>query len=414
MYIARLCYSLIYHLLLPLWILRIWLRGLGNPSYRARRNEHFGRVPMHQGDAPIWIHGVSLGEIRTIIPLVQRLREMQPQLPIWVTTSTPTGLQAIETSIANICHYSLSPLDTRRVLRRFFERVRPCLYVMAETELWPQSLALATERGVCCALVNARLSQRSTRRYALVQQLIFPLLNLVSARSDIDAERFRSLGAARVQVIGDLKLDTPQSADNISAGTALRQSWGTAPLWIAGSTHSGEDEQVLDAHRRIRTSIPDARLVLVPRHPERFDQVHRLTTGQGWKTARRSSGDSDWEVLVGDTMGELTTMYAAADVAFVGGSLVTHGGHNLAEPLACQTPPLSGQHLFNFEPMRNALLDAGALGLIANETELAKAVCELLRDSTLRQARIAAGQTVLAQHQGTRQRTCELLLNLLQ
>ena len=415
----RTLYSFLLHLALPLILLRLYLRSRQAPSYRQRLAERFALAlpPLRPGG--IWVHAVSVGESIAAAPLIRALRQRHPELPITVTCMTPTGSERIralfdaEIRAGDVQHCYL-PYDLPWAAARFLDRVRPKLAVIMETELWPNHIHQCARRGIPTVLANARLSEKSARGYARFAGLTRPMLaemDWIAAQTEAEAERFRRLGARAecVGVTGSIKFDLRIDPELQPRAKALRASWGAErrPLWIAASTHAGEDEQILAAHRQLLASHPDALLILVPRHPERFDAVRALCLREGLLTVRRSSGQpvtAQDQVLLGDTMGELLFLYALADVAFVGGSLVPNGGHNLLEPAALGLPVLSGPHLFNFLEIAAQLREAGALGEVGDSEALAHRLQHLLDDPQVRRRMGQAGLQTLRANQGALQR----------
>ena len=415
----RTLYSFLLHLALPLILLRLYLRSRQAPAYRQRLAERFALAlpPLRPGG--IWVHAVSVGESIAAAPLIRALRQRHPELPITVTCMTPTGSERIralfdaEIRAGDVQHCYL-PYDLPWAAARFLDRVRPKLAVIMETELWPNHIHQCARRGIPTVLANARLSEKSARGYARFAGLTRPMLaemDWIAAQTEAEAERFRRLGARAecVGVTGSIKFDLRIDPELQPRAKALRASWGAErrPLWIAASTHAGEDEQILAAHRQLLASHPDALLILVPRHPERFDAVHALCLREGLLTVRRSSGQpvtAQDQVLLGDTMGELLFLYALADVAFVGGSLVPNGGHNLLEPAALGLPVLSGPHLFNFLEIAAQLREAGALGEVGDSEALAHRLQHLLDDPQVRRRMGQAGLQTLRANQGALQR----------
>ncbi|MBS7662246.1 lipid IV(A) 3-deoxy-D-manno-octulosonic acid transferase [Pseudomonas lalucatii] len=412
-------YSLLLHLALPLIVLRLAYRAWRAPAYARRLGERFalGLPPLKPGG--IWLHAVSLGESIAAAPLIRELLERYPQLPITVTCMTPTGSERIRAlfgtpEYAGRVQHCYLPYDLPWAAARFLERVQPRLALIMETELWPNHIHQCARRGIPVVLANARLSARSARGYARFARLTAPMLaelSLIAVQTAAEAERFRDLGARPecVEVTGSIKYDLHLDPALAQRAAALRAQWGAQrrPLWIAASTHAGEDEIVLAAHRRLLADQPDALLLLVPRHPEHFAAVFELCRRQGFATRRRSSGeapDAADQVLLGDTMGELLFLYALADCAFVGGSLVANGGHNLLEPAALGKPVLSGPHLFNFLEIAAQLREAGALGEVADGEQLAAEVAGLWREPQRAQRMSQAGVAVMRANQGALQR----------
>lgn len=406
----RTLYTLLLHLALPLIALRLYLRGRKAPAYRQRIAERFAfkLPPLKPGG--IWVHAVSVGESIAAAPLIRALREHHPELPITVTCMTPTGSERIRALFGDQVQHCYLPYDLPWAAARFLDRVRPKLAVIMETELWPNHIHQCARRGIPTVLANARLSAKSARSYARFAGLTRPMLaemSWIAAQTEAEAERFRQLGARPecVSVTGSIKFDLTIDPELQSRAQALRASWGAdqRPVWIAASTHAGEDEIILAAHRRLLAEKSDSLLILVPRHPERFEAVHVLCQREGFATVRRSSGQPVGEgdqLLLGDTMGELLFLYALADVAFVGGSLVPNGGHNLLEPAALGLPVLSGPHLFNFLEIAAQLREAGALAEVADGEALAEQLRQLLESDAKRQSMGEAGYSVIKANQG--------------
>ncbi|WKC39540.1 lipid IV(A) 3-deoxy-D-manno-octulosonic acid transferase [Ectopseudomonas chengduensis] len=419
----RLLYTLLLHLALPLIALRLALRARKAPAYARRINERFslGLPTMKPGG--IWVHAVSVGESIAAAPMIRALQAHYPDLPITVTCMTPTGSERIQALFGASVQHCYLPYDLPWAAARFLDRVQPRLAVVMETELWPNHIHQCAKRGIPVALANARLSERSARGYAHFGKLTAPMLgelSLIAVQTQTEAQRFLDLGARPgcVEVTGSIKFDLKIDAELLQRADALRQQWQatTRPVWIAASTHAGEDEIVLAAHRQLLSNHPDALLILVPRHPERFNSVNELCLSQGLTTRRRSTGEavqaSD-QVLLGDTMGELLFLYALADIAFVGGSLVANGGHNLLEPAALGKPVLSGPHLFNFLEIAAQLREAGALSEVENAMQLADKVAALLNEPSEMQRMSQAGLSVLKANQGALERLLEGLQRLL-
>lgn len=419
----RLLYTLLLHLALPLIALRLALRARKAPAYARRINERFslGLPAMKPGG--IWVHAVSVGESIAAAPMIRALQARHPERPITVTCMTPTGSERIQALFGESVQHCYLPYDLPWAAARFLNRVQPRLAVVMETELWPNHIHQCAKRNIPVALANARLSERSARGYARFGKLTAPMLaelSLIAVQTEAEAQRFLTLGARPecVEVTGSIKFDLKIDAELLQRADALRQQWQatTRPIWIAASTHAGEDEIILAAHRQLLKTQPDALLILVPRHPERFNSVHELCISERLTTRRRSTAEavqaSD-QVLLGDTMGELLFLYALADIAFVGGSLVANGGHNLLEPAALGKPVLSGPHLFNFLEIAAQLREAGALNEVENAGQLADKVAALLNEPSEMQRMSQAGLSVLKANQGALQRLLEGLQRLL-
>ncbi|MDR6164380.1 lipid IV(A) 3-deoxy-D-manno-octulosonic acid transferase [Pseudomonas fluorescens] len=421
----RTLYTVLFYLGLPLVAIRLWLRARKAPAYAKRIGERFtlGMPTLQPGG--IWVHAVSVGESIAAAPMIRALLERHPALPITVTCMTPTGSERIQALFANeprIQHCYL-PYDLPCAAARFLDRVQPKLAVIMETELWPNHIHQCAKRGIPVALANGRLSERSARGYGRFSKLTAPMLaemSLFAIQTEAEAQRFRDLGARpqTVEVTGSIKFDLTIDPQLLQRAAELRSQWQAQdrPVWIAASTHEGEDEVLLDAHRRLLSSHPDALLILVPRHPERFNAVFELCQREGFATVRRSTGakvDAQTSVLLGDTMGELLFLYALADSAFVGGSLVPNGGHNLLEPAALAKPVLSGPHLFNFLDIAAQMREAGALVEVDDAEGLAievQRLFELPRDA---QRMAEAGLAVMRRNQGALQRLLDSLGRLI-
>ena len=392
-------YTWLLRLALPLILLRLWWRGRVQPDYRLRIRERFGSVPVRLSRAPlIWVHSVSVGESLAAVPVIEQLAARHPQWQWLVTTSTPTGservLEALKPILGGrLLHYYL-PYDLPGSLRRFLDRLHPQMLVIIETELWPNLLAACAEREIPVLLANARLSEKSARGYARFPRLARSMLGNLSrvvAQYSGDAERFTALGLPEEKVCtsGNIKFDLRIDLGLASEAQALAHQWRGSgrPVWLAASTHAGEEELVLDALTELRREFPDLLLVLVPRHPQRFDGVARLCRERGLRLIRRSDGiwpDASHQVLLGDTMGELLRFCGASDVVFVGGSLVPVGGHNMIEPAAWGVPVVCGPHLHNFATVADLLVEAGGMRVVEDSAHLAVVVGQWLRDEDVR------------------------------
>ncbi len=364
-------YSLLMALLLPLVLLRLLWRGYRNPAYFERWPERLGlwRQPLRPVD--LWIHAVSVGEVQAMQPLIRELLSREPGLALMVTTTTPTGARRLQELFAERVQHAFTPYDLPWIMRRFLSRLRPRLVLVVETEIWPTMLAACAEREIPVILANARMSPRSARGYARVGDFTAQTLQRfahIAAQSQPDAERFIQLGAApqRVMVTGSIKFDVRLPASLRDRAEVLRRAWGVnRPVWVAASTHEGEEESLLSVQRQLRQRFADALLVLVPRHPERFDRVAALVHRKGLAMVSRSDGracDAACSVYLVDSMGELPLFLAAADAAFIGGSLVPVGGHNLLEAAALAIPVAIGPNSFNFaEITRRLVAEQGAV-----------------------------------------------------
>lgn len=410
-------YTILFYLLVPLILLRLLWRSIRAPAYRRRWLERFGIFPSFDVDRSLWIHAVSVGEVQASERLVKLLLESYPDLPVVITTTTPTGSDRVHSLFGDSVRHVYVPYDIPLALNGFVRRARPCLLVMMETEIWPNMLALCEKSGIPTILANARLSEKSAAKYAKWPEFtraIFSRIGFVAAQSKADAERFEQLGVPRERVVitGSVKFDSRLPASLLERSEVLRRNWGDRPVWVAASTQEGEDAQVLAAHRSICKSVPGALLVLVPRHPERFDKVYSLCRRAKFSCVRRSSGDpsgAEVEVFLGDTMGELSLFLAAADAAFVGGSLIKGGGQNVLEPAALGKPVVFGPHMYNFAGISELLLEHDAARMVTGAEDLAGVVEQWLLDASER-ARVGEnGRRVVEENRGALDRLFALI-----
>jgi len=410
-------YTLLLYLLFPLVLLRLLWRSIRAPAYRRRWLERLGVFPPPAAWGGLWIHAVSVGEVQAVLPLIKKLLSDNPALPITVTTTTPTGSARVREQLADQVFHVYFPYDLPLALTGFIRRVRPRALLMVETEIWPNLLYLCRRHGVYTMLANARLSEKSARRYARLGRFTretFSQIDCVAAQADADAARFRELGVAseRVIVTGSIKFDMRIPASLDEQVEVLRRDWGGRPVWVAGSTHEGEDELVLFAHHRVLSRFPDALLVLVPRHPERFERVGGLCKREQLRMVRRSRGGEygpDTQVYLGDTMGELPILLGSADVAFIGGSLVMTGGHNMLEASAQGVAVCFGPHVFNFAAISQLLIEEGAACQVENEAELARQVIAWFEDASARAEAGENGRRVVEKNRGALQRLIDLI-----
>jgi 3-deoxy-D-manno-octulosonic-acid transferase len=388
----RFLYTLLAYLLAPVFLVVLWVRGFKDRRYWRNVGERFGHGPAP--DQPsIWVHAVSVGEVQAAAVLVRCLSDRYPGIPLVVTTLSAMGEERARTLLGDRAIVRYMPLDLPGSVHRFFDEVKPRLAVIFETELWPNLYHECGRRRVPLVLASARLSPRAMGRYKNFLTLFRQVLShgVIAAQGEADAARFRALGAdpERTHVTGNLKFDFALPADVSTKGRELRELYATGrPVWVAGSTHGGEEDLVLEAHRAVRRVHPKALLVLVPRHPLRFAEVGTWLEKQNVRFIRRSQPSArtpDLEVVLVDTLGELLDFYAMGDVAFVGGSLVTVGGHNLLEPAALGLPVLAGPHNFNSADIAKILVDSGAAQIVKDSTELGARVSALLSNPAERE-----------------------------
>jgi 3-deoxy-D-manno-octulosonic-acid transferase len=413
----RLLYTLILGMLLPFAVLRLLWRSLRAPDYRRRLGERFGIFAPPSRTGGIWIHAVSVGEAQAAEPMVRRLLRDHPELPLTITTTTPTGSARVRERFGERVFHVYFPYDIPFALKFFLDAVRPKLLVMVETEIWPNLLRQTRQRGIRTLLANARLSQRSARGYRRFEgftRQVFGDIDRIAAQNEHDAQRFAQLGVdrQRIQVTGSIKFDQTIPASLRERAELLKLSWAGRPAWAAASTHDGEEEQVIRAHRQVLEQVPAALLVLAPRHPERFDRVAGMVGRMGLTLTRRSAGESvapDTQVLLCDTMGELPLFLAAVDAAFIGGSLVDVGGHNMLEASVCAIPVVFGPHTYNFAVISELLLERQAARRIGNSQQLAECIHQWLLDASLRATLGDNGRIVVEENRGALERLLAML-----
>jgi 3-deoxy-D-manno-octulosonic-acid transferase len=417
----RFLYSALFYLLLPLVVLRMLWRSRRAPAYRKRLAERFGVFDAGVlGEAEsIWVHAVSVGETLAAAPLIESLLERYPGYPLVVTTTTPTGSERVRALFGDRVFHVYAPWDLPWAVRRFLRATRPRLLLIMETELWPNMLHCTADTGCRILLANARLSERSARgyaRFAALTRAMLQDLDTVACQSEADGRRFLSLGLPEraLQITGSIKFDLELDAGMREQAAQLRSELGAAqrPVLVAASTHPGEDEQVLQAFSRVRETQDNCLLVLVPRHPERFDEVYALCRQAGWQVRRRSTGSPPAladDILLGDTMGELVLLLGAATVAVIGGSLVEHGGHNVLEPAAWGVPVVTGPYMYNFAEVTELLVASGGMIRLEDPARLGECLQALLRDPQRRMQMGTAGQQVVADNRGARDRLLQLV-----
>ena len=396
------------------------VRGARDPAYRTHLGERFGLGPRVYAPS-LWVHAVSVGEVSAAAALVRALRARHPGMPCVLTTATPTGRAQAATLFGSDVDVRFLPYDTPGAVRRFLARIRPRVAIIMETELWPNLLRECGRRGVPVLFASARLAARYVPRYRRFGTLFSAALRdaWVAAQSAADAERFIALGAdpARTRVVGNVKFDMQLGEAVAEKGSELQLRYlGARPVWTAGSTHEGEEELLLDAHAMLERTVSGALLVLAPRHPQRFEGVAALLERRGVIFERRSRTEAvraESQALLLDTMGELTAFYAASDAAFVGGSLVPVGGHNLLEPASVGVPVITGTHTQNAPEIARLLVEAGGALEVADGMALAAAAARLLADPELRGRMGARARRFVESHRGSLGRLLALIEPLL-
>ncbi|UTZ36280.1 3-deoxy-D-manno-octulosonic acid transferase [Vibrio campbellii] len=415
--LIRILYTLLLTIASPFLLFGLYKSRSNKPKFGQRWKEHFGITPkLEAAERPIWIHAVSVGESIAATPLIKELKKQKPTQPILVTTTTSTGAEQIA-KLGDLVEHRYMPIDFGFAVKGFLKAIHPQQMLIIETELWPNTLNTVHNAGIPVIVVNARLSEKSCRNYAKVQplfDLLHPCIDKVLCQTESDAGRFERLGIEKNKlfVTGSIKFDIQISDDVKEKAKALRDALGLErPIWIAASTHKGEDEQVLEAHKKILESHPNALLILVPRHPERFEDVFELCQGQGFETARRTSQEEvtiSTQVYLGDTMGEMLTLIGAADICFMGGSLIGDkvGGHNVLEPIALSKITISGPSYFNFKEIVDSLNEHKVLHIAMNFQSLANTILENIsyneRSNTAHETKLW-----LKKNQGALQKTLE-------
>ncbi|HXH54295.1 MAG TPA: lipid IV(A) 3-deoxy-D-manno-octulosonic acid transferase [Gammaproteobacteria bacterium] len=417
----RWLYSLIFTFSIPALLLRLWWKGRKNPGYRQGWRERFGffKPPAQAGG--LWVHAVSVGETMAAVPIVREFQKRFPGLPITLTSTTPTGYKTAQTIFKNDVFQVYFPYDLSWCIQQFLKRVRPTILIIMEKELWLNCFWVCHQKKIPIFIANGTLSLRSLKGYQWfprIKQQILQCITVVFAKSEIDATRFLALGLDphHLIVAGNVKFDVSLKEGAEVAGKQYRDTFGNRPVWIAASTHAGEEELVLLAFKQILEQQPGALLILVPRHPERFSIVATLLAQQGYIFVKRSSGflvAPETQILLGDTMGELAFFYAAADVAFVGGSLVPVGGHNALEAAALSIPVIMGLYVDNCLEITKQLAGAGALIQVSGSDALAKAVLHWFVNPVDRQQAGASAKKVVEKNRGIVKRIVDVIMPVL-
>ncbi len=409
---AKFLYNLLIWLLLPYTLVHLLWRGRKQHGYLQHIGERFGFYNQPVTYPVIWLHAVSVGETRAARPLVEALLNTYPQHQILLTHITPTGRDTSEQLFGNRVTRVYLPYDFPCAVRRFLRYFQPDLGLLMETEIWPNLIALSHQSHIPIMLINARLSARSARRYARLGKLIpdtLAQLSHIAAQTADDATRLRQLGGQAISIMGNLKFDSAPPAELLALGQQWREQIGERLVWVAASTRAGEEALIMDAWQ----ALPDKPLlVIIPRHPQRFDEVAALLRQRGVRYQRRSTGDAiraDTEVWLGDSMGELFAYYALADMAFIGGSLMPLGGQNLIEAASVGCPVVMGASMFNFAEVAQTAIASGAAIQVQNVTSLTHAVAEILADEPRRQRMHTAALDFSASHQGATMRLMSLI-----
>ena len=420
-FLLRTLYSLLLLCIIPLILVRLWMRGRRLPAYRKRWAERFGQPNFPKQNKVLWLHAVSVGEVVSTVPLVKRFLAGFPQAKVVITTMTPTGSDRVQHLFAKELQTSVFhcyvPYDHPLFIKRLLKHIKPKMFVAMETELWPNLLHTLKAQGVPILIANGRLSPRSFRSYKRLGRVMRSMLssvNYVAAQSLADAERFIGIGMQQDKVIpiGNIKFDFEVNPSSIEMGSQIKQCLNK-PVWVAASTHAGEEELILEVYKRLQDTF-DLALILVPRHPDRFAQVYDLCARTGYCVSRRSEGmpSQETHIYLGDTMGEMMSFYAASDLAFVGGSLVPVGGHNLLEPAALNLPIITGTHLFNFVKIADLLKEANAVAIVDDAQALEQEVRNCLLSIEQSKEMGARAKSVIDLNRGALERLFVIMQNV--
>ena len=405
-------YTALFSLLLPVYFLRLCWKGLNNREYLYRWSERLGlsKNKPSAGKSIIWIHAVSVGEVNASMSLLRKLIEDFPGAEILVTTTTPTGSKLLIEKLGSKIKHQYLPVDIPFFINLFLKRWQPKMLILIETEIWPNLLSSCKKEGVYTALVNARLSEKSKINYLKYSALITPILDsldLLLAQFESDKSRFKEITTRKIGLCGNLKFDQEVPEELYEISQSIRQSWAIEekfrPTLIASSTHEGEEEIILDAFKKIYKQLPNSLLIIVPRHLERFSKVKQIIKNSGLAFATRSKKSEvtdNIQVLLGDTIGELNFLYSLADVAFVGGSLIDHGGQNLLEPSAQSLALLSGPSLRNFSDISDQLIRKKALKIVHSADEISEQFLGLIDNSVILQSKGKAALEVFTENRG--------------
>jgi len=418
----RILYSILFYVGFPFVLLRLLWRSRRDSNYAKRWSERLGYVPESVQSNCIWWHCVSVGETLAALPLIKKLKQLYPDIPVLVTGMTPSGSEQIKKQLGNMVSHMYAPYDLPHVWDRFLKKINPRLLIIMETELWPNMLAKCHEKNIPAILINARLSEKSAKGYGKFSGLVKEMLdnlNIVAVQNEQDGNRFIKLGLApeKLHITGTVKFDISISAELIQKAHELRASWDSKrPVFIAASTHAGEEDIILKAFQKISAQDPDVLLILAPRHPERAKEIMELCESHKFNFCRRSQQEipkADTKVFIADTLGELLLFYAVSDIAFVGGSLIIRGGHNVLEPAALGIPVITGESLYNFAQIDKLLSDAEAIIKVKNTEDLSKAVLGLLNDHKRREAVGKRGEAVIAKNRGASEKQLKLIEELI-
>jgi 3-deoxy-D-manno-octulosonic-acid transferase len=418
----RFFYSFLIILCTPVVLLYFAIRGLRDRAYLGRWHERFGFIPTDDQRGGIWVHAASVGEFNAASPLIRALIKSYPEIPLTVTTLTPTGSDRVKRDLGDKVAHSYVPIDLPGSVSRFLKRLQPRMIIVMETEIWPNLYLQSKRLNIPLLMANARLSKRSVDRFAHLPVFVGKVLQTVAwigAQSAADAERLAGCGAnpKHIEMTGNLKFDLSVPASLAERASALRLSWGRErPVLVAGSTHEADENVVIPSFAALLETLPDALLILVPRYPERFASATQLAKAAGLHTELRSQGETcsrQAQCFVIDTIGELMNYYACADLAYVGGSMGEQGGHNALEPVALGKPVLMGPNMENAQEIANQLLMCNAARSVSNQQDFIQAAEEILSDGVLRDSMGLAGRDLLEKNKGALDLTLKAVERLL-
>ncbi len=408
----RFLYSSVFYLLVPIILLRLLWRAMKAPDYRRRWAERFALFAKPElGNNVYWVHAVSVGETLAAVPMIKKIMAENSACNVVITTTTPTGSAQVQSIFGDQVFHVYAPYDLPDCVTRFLNKIQPAALIIMETELWPNTIAACYQKNIPVILANGRLSEKSAKGYKKISSLIGPALEKISLAAmqyPADAERIKALGVLPncCQVIGNIKFDLEISEQIKQQARILKNEitqQGEKVIWIAASTHPGEDEIILDTYQDLKQKFPKLFLIIVPRHPERFDAVAQLAKEKNLRVQRRSDSqkiNNETEVLLGDTMGELLMLYGAADLAFIGGSFVPVGGHNLMEPAAWALPIICGKYLHNFLQVSKLLQEENAMIVVNSKEQLYVNVSQLAEDKLAREEMGRKAHTIAEKNKG--------------
>ena len=418
----RLIYTVLFHLLVPVVLLRLYWRGIKAPDYRKRWLERLAIYNQKYTDNVIWIHAVSVGEVEAVIPLVKHLQSQYTSDNFLITTTTPTGSARVNALLGSVVAHVYLPYDLPVVIKRFLTVFKPKIAIIMEKEIWPNLYAQCGENDIPIVIVNARLSANSAKGYKKIPALVKPALShvvLVATQTEEDRARFVEIGATEklTCVAGNLKFDVKPDEQLIQQAKQLKKHlFPKRFVWIIASTHEGEEVIFYELYRRLKQQIPDLLLMVVPRHPERFEAVRQLAEKMQLKVCMRSSSQACSEtidVYIADTMGELKLLYGAADICFVGGSMVPVGGHNILEPAVMNTPITFGPYMINFKQIAENVLSMGAAKQCADKEGIIETMLALYQNPDYRAVMVVNAQQFVAKNQGATERTASHIASII-